>query len=281
METPGKWPKKNVKKSNSMKADTSKNLAKNLDKLNFVREEILYKMERYNELEEKIKKLENGEDVEYEGKNVDGMICDLQTEKDEIEDRMWENSSEMLDEFDCLDFDMAKLLVDFPNIWWEIYYVEHCNKFWKVNSKNIEERKSLLKKIIDKDHLRCHIEPDATDDEWEAFYKAFKWCLDNDIALYILNKSKKDIDELKDGKMLVNSIFFNSNLEAFLKHMDKFHWLSDEVFKILFDICENGKYEKTWRIIVGFILKNIDSFDCFSDEEKREFREIYEKKGKK
>jgi hypothetical protein len=60
---------------------------------------------------------------------------------------------EDLDNFDHIDIEMAKILVDYPERVGEEYYVHNFDKFGEKNDGEIEERKTILKKIIDKEHL--------------------------------------------------------------------------------------------------------------------------------
>ena len=266
METPEKQSKENVKKSSSIRTNTKENLTWDLDKLNSIREELLHMTKRYSELEEKIEKLEDGEEVEYDG-DVDEVIYNFQCERDEIGDKM-ATFPKILDEFDHLDFEMAKILVEAPEIGGMLYYVNNVDKFGGVNSDNIEERKSLLRKIIDKGDFQ-----ELGNEEIDAF----DWCFDNEVALHILNKNADAIDNLKNlWNWWLSTLF--TDLLAFFGCMGKFHWLHEDVLDIILGIWENTKDKGVKQKIWYYLLLNLDSFDCISDEEKREIREMFDRK---
>ena len=298
MESPKDYTKEKTKKFDLMKVDINKDLMWNFDKLESIHKEIIKRTNKYKRLEKQVDKLEkyqNGEDTElwkklkkkiseidmnwnlYEEYDYDSpeevLIDELYLDLENVEDDVEYDILQKLDKFEHLDFGMAKILMEFPGISWKNYYIKHYNKFWDVNSENIEERKILLKTVIDQNCFLQQIDE-------KKFFKAFKWCLDDEIALYILNKNNAIIECLKDWIIEdFNNRFMNqSDLKFFLDHMDKFRWLNRKVFNILFDIfdmCGNGKNEDVCITMATYILKNIDKFDCFSDDEKKEFKEKY------
>jgi len=264
METPRKQPKKSVRKSVLMAANTNEQLVENLKDVRSIRTKIVNRTKKYEDLNRKIKELyENYEwwKIDYD-ELVDNEI-DFRHKREKVNKEVTK-LIENLDNFDHIDIEMAKILVDYPERVGEEYYVHNFDKFGEKNDGEIEERKVILKKIIDKEHLSNYSK--------EEILNVFKWCLDRETALYILTKyfEKFDIAELS----------WEGDLDFFFENINMFGQLKIEDFENFMRIWDDKKCTWTQRIIWKYLLDNIDKFDYFSEEEKKSFKDKWNRRTK-